>query len=72
MRTKLTVRQKVVAFERVLEALARDLAEASDEELLGAASDLGMDLTMRGSAAFTGLKYPATPQASDFFDVPRK
>jgi hypothetical protein len=34
-----------------------------------AAKDLGMDPNMPGSAAFAGLKYPATAQLSDFFDL---
>ncbi len=69
MHTKMTVRHKVAAFERLLEALAQELVESSDEELLAAASDLGMDLRMRGSAAFVGLKYPAVPGFSDFFEA---
>ncbi len=70
MHSKLTILQRVTAFERLLEALGRELIESTDEELLGAARELGMDPTTRGSAAFAGLKYPATPQVSDFFDVP--
>jgi hypothetical protein len=60
----------VAAFERVLEALAEELIESTDDELLEAARDLGMDPTMRGSAAFIGLKYPALPRPSDFFELP--
>ena len=40
----------------------------SDEELIEAAKDLGMNTEMRNSAAFAGLKYPAKPQLSDFFE----
>jgi hypothetical protein len=29
-----------------------------------------MNLAMRGSAAFLGLKYPVTPRLTDFFDMP--
>lgn len=71
MHSKVTAaRQQAAAFERVLEALARELIDATDTELLEAATDLGMDPTMRGSAAFIGLKYPAIPRKSDFFELP--
>ena len=70
MHTKMTVLRSVAAFERVLEDLAQELIESTDEELLEAARDLGMDPTMRESAAFAGVKYPATPQLSDFFEMP--
>ena len=42
-------------FERLLVALERELIEATDEEILEAARDLGMDPTMKGSAAFFGV-----------------
>ena len=69
MRTKLTTNQQVAGFDRVLEALGQELIESTDDELLQAAKDLGMNPTMRGSAAFIGLKYPAMPRVSDFFDL---
>jgi hypothetical protein len=61
---------RVAALERVIDALAVDLVESTDEELLQAAKDLGMDPTMRGSAAFIGLKYPVVRELSDFFEPP--
>jgi len=70
MRTKVATIRQAAGFERVLEALAQELIESTDDELLEAAKDLGMDPAMRGSAAFIGLKYPATPRLSDFFQVP--
>lgn len=71
MHSKVTVaRRQAAAFERVLEALGQELIDATDDELLEAARDLGMDPTMRGSAAFIGLKYPAIPRLSDFFGLP--
>lgn len=70
MRTKVASIQHAAGFERVLEALAQELIESTDEELLEAAKSLGMDPTMRGSAAFIGLKYPAIPRLSDFFAMP--
>ncbi len=69
MRTKV-IAQRMAALERIIDALAEDLIESTDEELLQAARDLGMDPTMRGSAAFVGIKYPATWRYSDFFEVP--
>ena len=68
MRTKAIIVQGVGALERVLEALAPELIASTDEEILEAAKDLGMDPTMQRSAAFAGLKYFATPQLSEFFD----
>jgi hypothetical protein len=54
---------------RVLDALAHELIEASDAEILEAAESLGMDLGMPESAAFAGVTYPGRPQLSDFFDL---
>lgn len=42
-------------FERLLAALERELLEATDEEILEAARDLGMNPAMKGSAAFFGV-----------------
>src|SRR5580700_3017369 len=70
MRTKVASIQHAAGFERVLEALAEELIESTDDELLEAAKDLGMDPTMRGSAAFLGLTSPVTHRLSDFFEVP--
>jgi hypothetical protein len=67
--TKMTRTQRVSALERILDALAEDLVESTDEELLQAARDLGMDPTMRGSAAFIGIKYPTAWQLSHFFEI---
>ena len=57
MHPKVTAIHQATAFERVLEALAKELVDATDDELIEAARDLGMDPSMRGSAAFIGLKY---------------
>jgi hypothetical protein len=54
--------------ERLIDALAEDLAEASDEEVLQACADLGMNPEMRGSAAFIGLKGPSV-SLEEFFDL---
>jgi hypothetical protein len=54
---------------RILQALEQELLDASEEEVLAAAAELGMNPKMKGSALFAGLKYPATPQLSDFFEL---
>jgi hypothetical protein len=41
--------------EGLLDALEQELTEATDEEILAAASDLGMNPAMKGSAAFFGV-----------------
>jgi hypothetical protein len=70
MRTRVTHAFPETALERVLDALGHELAEASDSDILEAATDLGMKPQMKGSAAFIGLRYAsATPRAEDFFDA---
>jgi hypothetical protein len=69
MRTKVKGASPQVALTRILEGLGQELIDAPDEEIIAAAKDLGMDPKMRGSAAFAGLKYPARPQLSDFFEL---
>lgn len=39
----------------LLDALEQELTDATDEEILAAASDLGMNPAMKGSAAFFGV-----------------
>ena len=56
------------ALTRLIEAVELELINTSDEEIRDAARDLGMDLSMKQSAAFSGLNYPAKPQLSDFFE----
>jgi hypothetical protein len=55
MRTKLTLTTPTAALGRLLDQLDRELIEASDEDILKAARDLGMNPLMKGSAAFLGL-----------------
>ena len=69
MRAKISIASPEAALTRVLEALEQELIMASDEEILEAAKELGMNPKMKGSAAFLGLKYAATPRLEDFFDV---
>lgn len=45
-----------IRLERILMALGVEVAEATDEEVLAAAADLGMKPMMKGTAAFVGLK----------------
>jgi len=69
MRTKVKKSSAELALTRILDAFAQELVDVSDDEILGVAEDLRMDLTTRESAAFAGVTYPARPQASDFFDL---
>ncbi len=68
MRTKVTQLFPETALERILEALERELVEATDGEILEAAHDLGMQPEMKGSAAFLGLRYPAVRKREEFYD----
>jgi hypothetical protein len=69
MRTKVKKLSPELTLTHILDALAQELIDASDEEILEAAKDLGMDVRMRESAAFAGVTYTAKPQLSDFFDL---
>jgi hypothetical protein len=69
MRTKVKVASPEIVLTRVLDAFGQEMIDASDEEILEAAKDLGMDPQMKGSAAYAGLTFPARWQLSDFFDV---
>jgi hypothetical protein len=69
MRNKMMTAFPEVTLGRILQALEHELMEASDGEILEAAADLGMDPSMKGSAAFLGLKYPAVPRLQDYFSI---
>jgi hypothetical protein len=43
--------------EHLLAALESELASASDAEIEAVAGELGMELSMKGSAAFAGVRY---------------
>jgi hypothetical protein len=60
---------EVAVLSRILEGLEQELVDATDEEILEAAKDLGMKPLMRGSAAFMGVTSPTRWHVSDFFDV---
>jgi hypothetical protein len=68
MRTKLTIRNPENALERTLDALAVELIDVSDEEIMEAAKELGMNPMMKGSAAFLGLRIPSIADFSEFFE----
>jgi hypothetical protein len=57
MRTKLTLTTPAAALGRILDQLDRELIDATDEDILEAARDLGMNPLMKGSAAFLGLQF---------------
>jgi hypothetical protein len=65
MRTKLTLTTPAAALGRILDQLDRELIEASDEDIMEAARDLGMNPMMKGSAAFLGLQCFSL---AEFFD----
>ena len=51
-----------LAFERLLLILEQELIDATDDEILEAARDLGMNPGMRGSSAFFGVTTPTLRQ----------
>jgi hypothetical protein len=61
-------RRPEVSFEHAVAALERELLEATDEEVFAAAAELGMNPSIKGSAAFFGVKSPLlrvrSPQGS--------
>ena len=69
MRSRMKNAMPGTALTRVLDALEWELIDASDEEILSAATELGMDPTRKDSAAFSGVTYPEKPQLADFFDL---
>jgi hypothetical protein len=56
------------ALERVLESLETELIEASDEEILAAARELGQNPMMKGSIAFAGVMFTSRTVFAEFFD----
>jgi hypothetical protein len=67
MRTKVKRVSPEVTLARVLAALEQELIDATDVEIREAAQDLGMNVDMKGSAAFAGLSYPSKARFSDYF-----
>ena len=58
-----------VALNRVLAGLGQELVEATDEEIAEAAKKLGMNIRMKGSAAFLGVFGSMPKRIEDIFDV---
>jgi hypothetical protein len=58
-----------VALDRVLAGLAPELVDATDEEIEQAAQDLGMNVRMKGSAAFIGVTYTFPRRLEDIFEM---
>ena len=69
MRNSLKVAAPVAVLTRVLTALELELVDATDEEIMEAARDLGMNPDMKGSAAFVGLTFPVRARLADYFDL---
>jgi hypothetical protein len=69
MRAKVRVTSPERRLTYVLDTLEQELIEATDEEIQEAAKELGMNLQMKGSAAFIGLTSPVLPNAAEFFDI---
>ncbi len=60
----MNTRRPDVSLEQVLAALERELIDTTDEEVLAAAAELGMNPSMKGSAAFFGVKSPLISPAA--------
>ena len=69
MGRKVTTDSSARVLARILDAFAQELVGVSDEEILEAAQDLGMDPGMKGSAAFLGVIHARPRQLSDIFDL---
>ncbi|MBW8890611.1 MAG: hypothetical protein JF616_22900 [Fibrobacteres bacterium] len=69
MRKELKSPRSELALDRVLIGLERELVMATDDEIVAAASELGMDLHMKGSAAWLGLMHARPRRLEDLFDV---
>lgn len=58
-----------LALNRVLDGLEQELVDATDEEIEQAAQELGMNIRMKGSAAFGGVLGPMPKRIEDIFDL---
>ena len=63
------MRNDLIALDRVLAALETELVVATDDEIAEAAADLGMDLNMKGSAAFMGVLHACPRRVEDIFEL---
>ena len=71
MRKRMNRTPPDVALDRVLAGLVPELVDATDEEIEQAAQDLGMNVRMKGSAAFIGLTYTFPKRLEDIFELHR-
>ena len=69
MRTKVKTVSPPLRLARILLALEQELIDASDEDIMEAAADLGMNPKMKGSAAFLGIKFSDKMRMADFFEA---
>ena len=69
MRKKVMPISADLALNRVLAGLEKVLVEATDAEIEQAAEDLGMNLRMKGSAAFGGVLGPMPKRLEDIFEL---
>jgi hypothetical protein len=53
----MTTTRPELGFERLLAALGRDMLDASDEEILAVANELGQKPGMKGSIALLGVTF---------------
>jgi hypothetical protein len=58
MQTKLRAALPEASLTRILVSFEQELLAASEEEIMQAAKELGMDPAMKGSAAFFGVTRP--------------
>jgi hypothetical protein len=70
MQTRVKIAWPDIVLYRIQAEFERELLAASDEDIMEAARDLGMNPAMKGSAAFAGLKYPVgARQLAEFFGI---
>jgi hypothetical protein len=60
----MTTQRPDSALERLLVALEDELLQATDEEVLAAAHELGMNPAMKGSSAFIGVTMLVRPMTT--------
>jgi hypothetical protein len=60
---------EVTRLTRILDDLDQELVDASDEDVMQAAADLGMNPKMKGSAAYLGVCYPTKELMKEFFEL---
>ncbi len=58
----MTITRPELGFERLLAALDQDLLDASDEEILAVADELGQKPGMKGSIALLGVTFAWRPK----------